>query len=568
MVCRSERIAAWCREGGEGLAEDVVVGSDIGVRRREDSTFNSRYNTGCLGDKTEESGHSRKAPQATATNPLPLDSRSPPSQIPRPYTARGKNPRSPIQPRPRLTPLPAPRKLCHLTSLFAAASARNPPSSSPSPRQRSRAKMGEAKDNEVYEDDLVDYEEEVENVVDDAAANASVDVVKKGYVGIHSSGFRDFLLKPELLRAIQDCGFEHPSEVQHECIPQAILGMDVICQAKSGMGKTAVFVLSTLQQIDPVAGQVAALVLCHTRELAYQICNEFERFSKYLPETKVAVFYGGVHIKNHKDLLKNECPHIVVGTPGRILALARDKDLPLKNVRHFILDECDKMLDSLDMRRDVQEIFKMTPHEKQVMMFSATLSKESRPVCKKFMQDPMEIYVDDEAKLTLHGLVQHYIKLSEAEKNRKLNDLLDALDFNQIVIFVKSVSRASELNRLLCECNFPAICIHSGMTQEERLTRYKNFKEGHKRILVATDLVGRGIDIERVNIVINYDMPDSADTYLHRVGRAGRFGTKGLAITFVSSASDSDVLNQVQERFEVDIKELPEQIDTSTYMPS
>ncbi|KAF8389110.1 hypothetical protein HHK36_025796 [Tetracentron sinense] len=391
------------------------------------------------------------------------------------------------------------------------------------------------------------------------------------------------------------------SSVQHECIPQAILGMDVICQAKSGMGKTAVFVLSTLQQIEPVAGQVGALVLCHTRELAYQICHEFERFSTYLPDIKIAVFYGGVHIKTHKDILKNECPHIVVGTPGRILALARDKDLPLKNVRHFILDECDKMLESLDMRRDVQEIFKMTPHDKQVMMFSATLSKEIRPVCKRFMQDviscgqyysnsevilfimpafcrwwsrhcndcpahcPMEIYVDDEAKLTLHGLVQHYIKLSDLEKNRKLNDLLDALDFNQVVIFVKSVNRAAELNKLLLECNFPSICIHSGMSQEERLTRYKGFKEGHKRILVATDLVGRGIDIERVNIVINYDMPDSADTYLHRVGRAGRFGTKGLAITFVSSASDSDVLNQVQERFEVDIKELPEQIDTSTY---
>lgn len=356
--------------------------------------------------------------------------------------------------------------------------------------------------------------------------------------------------------------------MQHECIPQAILGMDVICQAKSGMGKTAVFVLSTLQQIDPVPGQVAALVLCHTRELAYQICHEVERFSTYLPDIKVAVFYGGVNIKVHKDLLKNECPHIVVGTPGRILALTRDKDLGLKNVRHFILDECDKMLESLDMRKDVQEIFKLTPHDKQVMMFSATLSKEIRPVCKKFMQDPMEIYVDDEAKLTLHGLVQHYIKLQEPEKNRKLNDLLDALDFNQVVIFVKSVSRAAELNKLLVECNFPSICIHSGMSQEERLKRYKGFKEGKQRILVATDLVGRGIDIERVNIVINYDMPDSADTYLHRVGRAGRFGTKGLAITFVSSAGDSEVLNQVQSRFEVDIKELPEQIDTSTYMPN
>ncbi|PNY14630.1 DEAD-box ATP-dependent RNA helicase 56-like protein [Trifolium pratense] len=369
--------------------------------------------------------------------------------------------------------------------------------------------------------------------------------------------------------------------------------MDVICQAKSGMGKTAVFVLSTLQQIDPVPGQVSALVLCHTRELAYQICHEFERFSTYLPDLKVAVFYGGVNIKVHKDLLKNECPQIVVGTPGRILALAREKNLSLKNVRHFVLDECDKMLESLDMRKDVQDIFKLTPHDKQVMMFSATLSKEIRPsqteeshchesqsVCKRIFKKvpdtdtvkgistewcPMEIYVDDEAKLTLHGLVQHYIKLKEEEKNRKLNDLLDALDFNQVVIFVKSVSRAAELDRLLIECNFPSICIHSGMSQEERLKRYRGFKDGHSRILVATDLVGRGIDIERVNIVINYDMPDSADTYLHRVGRAGRFGTKGLAITFVSCSSDVDVLNNVQSRFEIDIKQLPEQIDTSTY---
>ncbi|KAF6138214.1 hypothetical protein GIB67_011054 [Kingdonia uniflora] len=428
--------------------------------------------------------------------------------------------------------------------------------------------MGETREkNDAYEDELVDYDEDEDKNLDSAGPKSAGETAKKSKHLCASFTLRRVFKSAEegvqdddqsssaIVNDLDDQSFltEVPRllflfgspSVQHECIPQAILGMDVICQAKSGMGKTAVFVLSTLQQIEPIQGQVAALILCHTRELAYQICHEFERFSTYLPDLKVAVFYGGVNIRNHKDLLKNECPHIVVGTPGRVLALGRDKDLGLKNVRHFILDECDKMLESLDMRRDVQEIFKMTPHDKQVMMFSATLSKEIRPVCKKFMLDPMEIYVDDEAKLTLHGLVQHYIKLTEMEKNRKLNDLLDALDFNQVVIFVKSVSRAAELNKLLMECNFPSICIHSGMSQEERLTKYKSFKEGHKRILVATDLVGRGIDIERVNIVINYDMPDSADTYLHRVGRAGRFGTKGLAITFVSSASDSDVLNQV-----------------------
>merc|ERR1711907_885379 len=174
-------------------------------------------------------------------------------------------------------------------------------------------------------------------------------------------------------------------------------------------------------------------------------------------------------------------------------------------------------------------------------MFSATMTADTRALCKKFMQDPHEIRVDEESKLTLHGLLQYYIKLSEREKNRKLNDLL-------------------------VECNFPSIAIHSGLNQEDRIARYKQFKEFQKRILVSTDLFGRGIDIERVNIVINYDMPEDSDSYLHRVGRAGRFGTKGLALTFVSTDEDQEVLKKVQERFEVNVGEMPSQIDTTSYL--
>lgn len=342
--------------------------------------------------------------------------------------------------------------------------------------------------------------------------------------------------------------------------------MDVLCQAKSGMGKTAVFVLTTLQQIEPVAGEVSVLVLCHTRELAFQIKHEYGRFAKFMPGVKAAVFYGGIPIKNDQQTLKSDPPNIVVGTPGRILALVREKALDLGKCKHFVLDECDRMLEALDMRKDVQDIFKATPHEKQVMMFSATLNKDIRAVCRKFMANPLEIYVDDETKLTLHGLQQHYVRLQENEKNRKLTDLLDILEFNQVVIFVRSVARANELNRLLTECNFPSICIHSGMPQEERIARYKSFKDFNKRIMVATDIFGRGIDIERVNIVVNYDMSESADAYLHRVGRAGRFGTKGLAITFIASEDDQKVLDAVQERFEVSVPELPDQIEVSTYM--
>merc|ERR1719495_839543 len=180
--------------------------------------------------------------------------------------------------------------------------------------------------------------------------------------------------------------------------------------------------------------------------------------------------------------------------------------------------------------------------------------------------EPMEVYVDDEAKLTLHGLQQHYVKLKDNEKNRKLFELLDVLEFNQVIIFVKSVQRCMALAQLLVEQNFPAIAIHRAMTQQERLSRYQQFKDFQKRIMVATNLFGRGMDIERVNIVFNYDMSEDSDTYLHRVARAGRFGTKGLAISFVADEDDAKISNQVQERFEVNVSELPGEIDVSTYI--
>lgn len=202
------------------------------------------------------------------------------------------------------------------------------------------------------ESELLDYEEEEqETVSEQVTANGDISnkkEVKGTYVSVHSSGFRDFLLKPELLRATADCGFEHPSEVQHECIPQAILSMDVLCQAKSGMGKTAVFVLATIQQLDQAEeGAARVLVLCHTRELAFQISKEYERFCKYLSNIKVGVFFGGMPIRKDIETLKKSTPHIVVGTPGRILDLIRQKALVLKNVKHFILDECDRMLEQL-----------------------------------------------------------------------------------------------------------------------------------------------------------------------------------------------------------------------------
>lgn len=414
-------------------------------------------------------------------------------------------------------------------------------------------------------DQLDDYVDPAETEQDDGGKK---ETVQGSYAGVQACSFRDMLLKPELQRAIGDAGFEHPSEVQQNAIPFAMVGQDMIVQAKSGMGKTAVFVIATLQQIevDEENPAVDTLVLCHARELAYQIHREFERFSKYLPKIKAKVVYGGVNFNEHKKMIEEEKPQILIGTPGRVLHLVNEKVLKLDGLKRFILDECDDILENgLSMRRQVQEIFKKTPHEKQVMMFSATISDAARVICRKLSRKAEEIFVDDK-KLTLHGLQQHFVELQESEKIRKLNDLLDVLDFNQVVVFVKTKQRASALDKMLQKCFFPSMCIHSDLKQEERLDRYRKFKEYQSRILVSTNLFGRGVDIERVNIVINFDMPNNSNEYLHRVGRAGRFGTKGLAITFVSGDEDKKVLQDVQDRFEVKVTVLPDEIDSASYM--
>jgi ATP-dependent RNA helicase UAP56/SUB2 len=218
------------------------------------------------------------------------------------------------------------------------------------------------------------------------------------------------------------------------------------------------------------------------------------------------------------------------------------------------------------MRSDVQKIFKETPHSKQVLMFTATLSGDIKVTCRKFMRNPAEVLIENESKLTIHGLKQYYVELKENEKNAKLTDLIDALNFNQIIIFVKTVPHAIKLAEILNKQALPSKAMHSDLTQEQRISIYQGFKDLKHRILVATDVFGRGIDIEKINIVFNYDMPGDSDSYLHRVGRAGRFGTKGLAITFVSTAEDTKVLEDIQKRFEVKIPVLPETIDSSTYI--
>lgn len=417
--------------------------------------------------------------------------------------------------------------------------------------------------------DLLDYEEEDEdnkneNLLNDRDIETNdrdQSIEDKKIVKIESKtkSFRDFLLRQELLRAINDAGFESPSEVQNECIPQAMMGLDILCQAKSGMGKTCVFVLSTLQQLDVNDTNVSVLVICHTRELAFQISREYERFSKYM-RINIGVFFGGISQRLDEQVLTMNKPHVVVTTTGRLNALIRSKKIDLRFVKYFIVDECDNMLGREDSLEDMVYINRHLSRDKQVMMFSATLNEITRISAKKFMHNPLEVVIGDDSKLVLHGLQQFYLELQEKAKLRKLYELLKTIEFKQTIIFVNTIQRCITLCDVLEKFGQPVICIHGSQSQELRLLGYQLIKTYKKRVLVTTKMFDRGIDFERVNLVINYDMPDNSDTYLHAVGRAGRFGTKGVAISFIANHEDNIIWRQVQTRFDIKLEELPENV--------
>lgn len=410
--------------------------------------------------------------------------------------------------------------------------------------------------------DEVEYDYEQQ---DDAVDQGVTQVKPTGlYSGVHLTGFKDFFLKPAITRAIQDAGFEAPSEVQHQCIPDAVHHKDILCQARAGMGKTAVFVIAVLQQMDDEeerTGAIECMCIAHTKELVYQIKAEFDRFSKHMKNVRTAEFFGGRMEEDDKMRLKSDKPNIAIGCPGRMKALTLNGAFDLSKLRFFILDECDHLLKTREMRDDVQKIFLKTPKEKQVMMFSATMPEEMRKTAKMFMSSPVEILVDSESKLTLQGLHQYTINVPEKLKCKKLFELIDEIQFQQVMIFVNSVARCNYLCQQLRKQNFPAVATHGSMKVPERLETYDQFKKGNHRILVSTDVFGRGIDIQKVNVVINFDMTDKADQYLHRVGRAGRFGTKGVAVTFLDTdpkTEDKTIMEEVQKRFEVKCEEYPE----------
>lgn len=365
--------------------------------------------------------------------------------------------------------------------------------------------------------------------------------------------FDDMNLKEELLRGIYAYGFEKPSAIQQRAIIPCIRGHDVIAQAQSGTGKTATFSIAILQQIDCSLRDCQALILAPTRELATQIKKVVLSLGDYL-QAQCHACIGGTNVREDMRRLEAGC-HVVVGTPGRVHDMISRKVLRTNNIKLFVLDEADEML-SRGFKDQIQDVFKMLPNDVQVILLSATMPNEVLEVSKYFMRSPVQILVKKE-ELTLEGIKQFFVNVKQEQwKLGTLCDLYDTLSITQSVIFCNTRRKVDQLTEEMTQRNFTVSAMHGDMDQRERDLIMRQFRTGSSRVLITTDLLARGIDVQQVSLVINYDIPSVRENYIHRIGRGGRFGRKGVAINFITDA-DKRTLQDIEKHYNTKIEEMP-----------
>lgn len=368
-------------------------------------------------------------------------------------------------------------------------------------------------------------------------------------------------LKEELLKGIYAYGFEKPSAIQQRAIVPILSGRDIIAQAQSGTGKTATFAISILQRIDQTLDECQAMVIAPTRELAQQIMEVISALGKTM-EVKVQGCFGGVNLSQDLRILRNGRYHVVVGTPGRIHHMIKDRVLYLNELKLLILDEADEML-SEGFVDQVKNIIIQLPFNVQCVLCSATLPQEVSEVSKKFMKDPIQILVKRE-ELTLEGIKQFFIAIEREEwKYDTLVDLYSSFSVSQTIIYCNTRRKVDWLTRKLKKNDFMVSSIHSELSQHERNEIMKQFRSGETRILITTDLLARGIDVQQVSLVINYDLPMNKENYIHRIGRSGRWGRKGLAIHFITQI-DVKMMKELEEFYQTQIEEMP--VNISDYL--
>jgi len=365
--------------------------------------------------------------------------------------------------------------------------------------------------------------------------------------------FDDMKLREALLRGIYAYGFEKPSTIQQRAILPCIKSHDVIAQAQSGTGKTATFAIAILQQIETSLRDCQALILAPTRELAQQIQKVVLALGDYM-NAQCHACIGGTNVR--EDMRKLELGvHIVVGTPGRVYDMINRRALKIDSIKMFILDEADEML-SRGFKDQIYDVFRCLNPNIQVVLLSATMPADVLEVTKRFMREPIRILVKKE-ELTLEGIKQFYVMVEKEEwKLDTLCDLYETLAITQAVIFCNTRRKVDWLTERMHERDFTVSCMHGDMDQKERDIVMREFRTGSSRVLITTDLLARGIDVQQVSLVINYDLPTNRENYIHRIGRGGRFGRKGVAINFVTE-DDKRTLKDIEQFYNTQVEEMP-----------
>ena len=372
------------------------------------------------------------------------------------------------------------------------------------------------------------------------------------------TSFDDMDLDEKILRGIYSLGFEKPSAIQQKAIVPVIQGRDIIAQAQSGTGKTATFSIGLLHRVDPTKNVPQAIVVADTRELAQQIKKVISQLAQHT-DIKIKTCIGGIRSKVQYSKSNPIRDHVIVGTPGRIYDYLSKGIIQTEDMRIFVIDEADKML-SNEFLEQIEYLMKYIPKTTQIGLFSATMPDSMLEVTNDLMNDPVKILVD-RSELTLDGIKQFYILLNKEEfKFDVIYDLYKTIAVTQCVIYCNSKKKVAELSDRLIYNKFVVSYIHGDMNQEERNAVMDEFRSGKSRILVATDIVSRGIDVQQVSLVINYDLPRDVETYIHRIGRSGRFGRKGVGINFVTY-SDIDQKNNIEKYYNTQIEQLPEKFE-------
>ena len=367
--------------------------------------------------------------------------------------------------------------------------------------------------------------------------------------------WEDFGLKTDLLRGIFSYGFENPSEIQKKAIYPIINGKDIIAQAQSGCGKTGTFSISTLQRIDVTKPELQALIISPTHELAKQTASVISALGSCMEGLVIKTMIGGTSVQQDAADIAENPPHIIVGCAGRIHDMVRRKHINLYTVKIFVLDEADEML-SGGFKDQIYNIFQYFNEDIQVALFSATMPDEIITLAHKFMREPVKITMKKE-DLNLECIQQYFIAVqNDYYKYDMLKHLFEMISVNQCIIYCNSVKRVVDLHRAMLDEGFSVCAIHSSMEKTERDATFRNFRNGGFRVLISSNITARGIDVQQVATVINFDITGDVHTYLHRIGRSGRWGRKGLAINFITRR-DIHTIRSIENYYKITINELP-----------